>query len=59
MLNAIGAFLNLFLLILSKWFEFDKEKKAKKEALQKDLKDAIKGKDPSAISATIARINRM
>jgi hypothetical protein len=59
MLSAISAALQLILLIVSKWFEKDAEKKKKKEELGKELKDAIKSKDTSRINATIGRINRM
>ena len=59
MLQAIGAVLQLIILIFSKWFEFDKEKKDKKAKLQKELENAIGAKDSSAIVAVLDDINRM
>lgn len=59
MLQTIGAIIQLILLIFSKWAEKDEAKKQKKEKIQKELADAIKDKDTSAINAAIGRINRL
>ena len=59
MLQTIGAFLQLILLIFSKWVERDAEKKKEKAEIQKELEDAIKAKDTSAINAAIDSINRL
>ena len=59
MLQAIGAVLQLILLIFSKWAERDADKRKKKETLQKELSDAIKNKDVSAVNVAISRINRL
>ena len=59
MLSLISGVIQLIVLILSKWAEKDKEVKAKKESLQKDLANAIKTKDISALNAAIARIGRL
>lgn len=59
MTQIIGAILQLILLVLSKWFEKDAEKKKAKAGLQKELSDAIVAKDTSAITATIDSIRRL
>ncbi len=59
MLQTIGAVLQLILLILSKWGELDAERRKKKAAIQKELEDALKAKDTSAINAAIDSINGM
>jgi hypothetical protein len=59
MLSLISGIIQLIFLILSKWGEKDAEKKAKKTELQKELTNAIKTQDTSALTATIGRINRL
>jgi hypothetical protein len=59
MLQTIGAFLQLLLLILSKWAEKDAAKKSKKEEIQKELSDALKAKDTSAITAALDHLHGM
>lgn len=59
MLQAIGAFLQLVLLIFSKWAERDKEIKEKKAKIQKELEDALLKGNTSAITAGLDAINRL
>lgn len=59
MLNIIGGILQLILLVLSKWFEKDAEKKKAKAGLQKELSDAITAKDTSGITSVLDRVNRL
>lgn len=54
MLNIIWGVIQLILLIFSKWAEKDTEKKKKKEATKKELSDAIKSGDTSAITAILS-----
>jgi uncharacterized membrane protein YvbJ len=53
MLATIGGVISLILLIVSKWLEANAEDKKKKEAIIKELKDAIKNGDTSAITAAL------
>ena len=59
MIAIIGGIIQLLLLIFSKWAEKDAEKKVKKETLQKELTNAIKDRDISALNALTQRINRL
>lgn len=53
----IGAIIQLIMLIFSTILEKDKEKKAKKEQALKEMKDAIKDKDPSAVTSILDDLN--
>ena len=54
-LAAIGAFFQLLLLILEKWAENDKAKKAKQEEVIKEVKVAIEKRDASALNLALTR----
>lgn len=54
MWTVIGGIIQLTLLILSKWFEADAEKKKKQEAIIKELKDAIAAGNTSNITAALS-----
>jgi uncharacterized membrane protein YvbJ len=51
---TIGGIVQLILLILSKWFETNTEKKKKQEIIIKELKDAIASGDTSSITAALS-----
>ena len=53
---VIGAGLQLILLLVSKWFTMNDEKKAKAKELLKEVPNA---KDPSSITRTLDAINRL
>lgn len=57
MIKMIGAIIQLIMLIFSTILEKDKEKKAKKEQALKEMKDAIKDKDPSAVTSILDDLN--
>jgi hypothetical protein len=59
MLQAIGAFLQLVLLIFSKWAERDKEIREQKAKIHKELEDALLKGNTSAINAGLDAISRM
>jgi hypothetical protein len=59
LIAVIGAFLQLTLLILSKWFEWGNEKKKEREALYEQGKKAIANRDVCELNAVINRIGRM
>jgi hypothetical protein len=59
LIAVIGAFLQLTLLILSKWFEWGNEKKKEREALYEQGKKAIFKRDVCELNSVINRINRM
>ena len=52
----IGSVLQLLVMLLGKWFEFDKEQKAKTKELLKEVPSA---KDAQSIVALFDRINRL
>jgi uncharacterized membrane protein YvbJ len=54
MWTVIGGIVSLILLVVSKWFEANAETKKKQETIIKELKDAIKNGDTSAITATLS-----
>jgi hypothetical protein len=56
---VIGSFLQLTILVLSKWFEWGNEKKKEREALYEQGKKAISKRDVCELNAVINRINRM
>jgi len=54
-LGTIGAFLQLALLILQKWAEKDAAKKAKQEAVIKEVQNAIDKRDPSLLNLALTK----
>ena len=56
--NAIWTALKIAHLILSKWLTLDTAKKKRKTEALKEVKDALKKKDPSAVTAAFDRIRR-
>jgi hypothetical protein len=54
-LATIGAFLQLVLLIFQKWAERDAAKKAKQEAVIKEVQNAIDKRDPSLLNLALTR----
>ena len=56
MLTLIGSAIQLVVLILGKWFEFDKEQKSKAKEILKEVPSA---KDARSIVAMFDRINRL
>lgn len=53
-MNIAGAIVQLILLIVGALLESNKEQKAKKQAIAKELGDAIKARDTSAITAALS-----
>lgn len=47
------------LLWLQRWLTRDAEKREKKKECLKEIKDAVKKKDPTAITAAFDRANRI
>jgi hypothetical protein len=54
--STVGAFLQLLLLIVSKWMEVNNEDKKKKQAIVKELSDAIKAGDTSSITLALSKL---
>ena len=59
MVAIVSGIIQLIFLLLSKWFEKDAEKKKVKTEIQKELSNAIKTRDVSALNSITQRINRM
>lgn len=58
-LSAIGAGLQLLLLLFTAWFKHGDEKKAERKVLTSEAVDAIKSRDAGRITAVFDAINRM
>jgi hypothetical protein len=58
-IQIIGAFLQLFTLWYRTKIEKDAELKKKKEAILKEAQDGLSAKDPSAITASFDKLNRL
>lgn len=54
-----GGVIQLALLLFSKFFSRNAERKKKLEEAEKELKDGIKKKDPSTITAAFDKLNRL
>lgn len=57
--QLISGFLQLVLLILSKWFESDAEKKKIKAEAIKDVTEGLQERDPSKITAGFEKVKNL
>jgi len=55
-LTILGALIKLIFLIAEIWNTKNKEEKARKEAILKEVSDAIKVGDTSTITAALSRL---
>jgi len=58
-LEIVGAFLQLLLLIFTKWFSTDADRKKQLQEAHDEVKEGIRTRDRAKITAGFARANRM
>jgi len=56
MIQLISGIIALFILIFKQWAGYDSEHKAEQQVKTKELKDAIKSGDTSAITAALSSL---